>query len=131
MHSLILVPRFYETDAFGHINNTVVAGWFETGRAAVFEVFADPDDASKMPLILARIEVDFVAQIYYGTDVEIRTWVDTMGNSSFHVCQEAWQNGACVARGRAVQVYFDHATQRSAPLPQDKRDKLAALTVKQ
>lgn len=127
MHRLVITPRFYETDAFGHINNTVVAGWFETGRAAVFELFADPDRPAVMPLILARIEVDFVGQIYYGADVEIRTRVGDLGNSSFEVLQEAWQKETLVARGRAVQVHFDHATQRSAPLPDDKRKLLEAL----
>lgn len=127
MHTLTLTPRFYETDAFGHINNTVVAGWFETGRASVFQIFADHERASHMPLILARIEVDFVGQIYYGTDVEIRTGIGELGKSSFEVLQEAWQHGKLVARGRAVQVYFDHQTQRSAPLPDDKRMALTAL----
>ena len=32
MFELTVTPRFYETDAFGHVNNTVVTGWFETGR---------------------------------------------------------------------------------------------------
>lgn len=127
MHSLTLTPRFYETDAFGHINNTVVAGWFETGRATVFELFADADKPTVMPLILARIEVDFVGQIYYGADVEIRTRVGDLGNSSFEVLQEAWQHGNLVARGRAVQVHFDHATQRSTPLDDDKRRRLEGL----
>ncbi|WP_111656015.1 acyl-CoA thioesterase [Isoalcanivorax indicus] len=127
MHCLTLTPRFYETDAFGHINNTVVAGWFETGRATVFELFAEADKPAVMPLILARIEVDFVGQIYYGAEVEIRTRVGELGNSSFEVLQEAWQKGALVARGRAVQVHFDHATQRSAPLSDDKRRLLEGL----
>lgn len=36
MFTLSLTPRFYETDAFGHINNTVITGWFETAREPVF-----------------------------------------------------------------------------------------------
>jgi acyl-CoA thioester hydrolase len=35
MFSVNITPRFYETDAFGHINNTVIAGWFEAGRAPI------------------------------------------------------------------------------------------------
>lgn len=122
-----IFPRFYETDAFGHINNTVVAGWFETGREAIFRIFSPDLDPARMNLILARIEVDFVAQIYYGHAVEIRTGVERLGNSSFTVCQEAWQQGQCVARGRAVQVYFDHGSQRPQPLTGDYREALAAL----
>ncbi|EUC68428.1 thioesterase [Alcanivorax sp. 97CO-5] len=125
MFEQTITPRFYETDAFGHVNNTVVTGWFETGRAPLFRLFGDAENPASMPLILARVEVDFVAQIYYGSDVILRAAIERIGNSSFVVIQQAWQNGALVARGRAVQVYFDHKTQASAPLPDDLRDALA------
>ncbi len=131
MFSTILSPRFYETDAFGHINNIVVAGWFETGRESIFRVFTPELDPQKLPLILARIEVDFVAQIYYGTDVEIRTGIGGFGRSSFTVLQEAWQKDVLVARGRAVQVYFNHETQASEPLPETFRQQLSAHVVEQ
>ena len=31
-----LMPRFYETDGLGHINNTVIPKWFETARTPIF-----------------------------------------------------------------------------------------------
>ena len=124
MFELTLTPRFYETDAFGHINNTVVTGWFETGRSGLFEVFSEGGEAATLPLILARIEVDFVGQIYYGSDVTIRTGIERLGNSSFVVLHQAWQNGKLVARGKAVQVYFEHDKQASAPIPQRFRELL-------
>ena len=33
--------RFYETDALGHVNNTVVPMWIETGRLPIFEFFGE------------------------------------------------------------------------------------------
>ncbi|MFN3714510.1 MAG: acyl-CoA thioesterase [Alcanivoracaceae bacterium] len=125
MFELILAPRFYETDAFGHINNTTVAGWFETGRAPLFQMFSTGSDAASLPLILARIEIDFVTQLYYGADVLLRTGIGDIGNSSFVVLQQAWQNGVLAARGRAVQVYFDHQKQASQPLTESLRGQLA------
>ncbi|MEY1661393.1 acyl-CoA thioesterase [Isoalcanivorax beigongshangi] len=127
MHRTVIEPRFYETDAFGHINNTVIAGWFETGRRGVFELFSSDMDPRNLNLILARIEIDFVAQTYYGSEVEIRTWVERIGRTSFTVSQEAWQNDQCVARGQAVQVHFDWQTQAPAPLSEDQKAALAAL----
>lgn len=129
MLSTLISPRFYETDAFGHINNIVVAGWFETGREHIFRVFTPSLDPQQLPLILARIEVDFVAQIFYGSDVEIRTGIEKFGRTSFVVVQEAWQNEQLVARGRAVQVYFNHETQQSEPLPDRYREVLANYLV--
>lgn len=119
-------PRFYETDAFGHVNNTVVTGWFETAREPIFRIFTPDMDIKTMKLILARVEVDYVAQIYYGTEVTVQTGIEKIGNASFVVWHEAFQHGKLVAKGTAVQVHFDHATQKSSPLPDDLRAALSA-----
>ncbi|MGJ8686274.1 MAG: acyl-CoA thioesterase [Spongiibacteraceae bacterium] len=122
-------PRFYETDAFGHVNNTVVTGWFETAREPIFKVFTPEMDIKKLTLILARIEVDFVAQIHYGKEVEVKTWLEKIGNASFTVIHEASQDGAVVARGKAVQVFFDFESQQSATLPEKYRAELQKYIV--
>lgn len=122
-------PRFYETDAFGHVNNTVVTGWFETAREPIFKIFTPEMDIEKLTLILARIEVDFVAQIHYGSMVQVKTWLEKIGNASFIVVHEASQHGALVARGKAVQVFFDFVTQQSAALPEKYRAELQKYVV--
>ena len=127
MFSLSITPRFYETDAFGHINNTVMTGWFEAGRAPIFQIFTPDMNIQQLTLILARIEVDFVAQTHYGHEVLIKTGIEKVGNSSFVVIQEAWQNDILVAKGKAVQVYFDFKTQKSDRIPDEYREKLEAL----
>jgi acyl-CoA thioester hydrolase len=127
MFNITITPRFYETDAFGHINNTVIAGWFEAGRASIFKIFTPDLDIKQLTLILARIEIDFVAQTHYGDDVIIKTGIELVGNSSFVVCQEAWQNGILVAIGKAVQVYFDFKTQKSDRIPDKQRAQLESL----
>ncbi len=127
MFTMLVSPRFYETDAFGHVNNTVVPGWFETAREPIFRIFTPDMDIKSMNLILARIEVDFVAQIFYGSEVELRTGIEKIGNSSFTVWHEAWQKGICVAKGKAVQVYFNHKTQKSEKLPEHFKVQLEPL----
>ena len=54
----------------------------------------------------------------------LRTGIERIGNSSFVVTQQAWQNGKLVARGKAVQVYFEHDKQASAPIPERFRAEL-------
>lgn len=121
MFSMTVTPRFYETDALGHINNTVLSGWFETAREPVFRLFNPALALGEWNLILARVEIDYVAQTHYGREVEVRSWIGRLGNSSFVVEQEAWQEGACVARGKAVQVFFNYATQKSEAIPAEYR----------
>lgn len=125
MFTTTVSPRFYETDAFGHVNNTVVAGWFETAREPIFRIFSPDMDIRSLSLILARTEIDFVAQIHYGSEVTLKTAIEKLGNSSFVVLHEAWQGGVCVARGKAVQVAFDFATQKSHRIPDGPRAELA------
>ena len=124
MFTMTVTPRFYETDAFGHVNNTVFLGWFETAREPIFRLFTPDMDIRRMNLILARTEVDYLAQTHYGSEVILRTGIERIGNASFTVWHEAWQGGVRVARGKAVQVCFDHASQRSEPIPPVCRQQL-------
>jgi acyl-CoA thioester hydrolase len=120
-------PRFCETDALGHINNTVVPMWFETGRVPVFEIFNPGQDLNQWNVILRKIDVDFVAQIYYGHPVEIRTRVGHVGSSSFVCEHEAWQRGSLVAKGSAVMIYFDFEQQRKQEITVALRVELEKL----
>lgn len=124
MFTSTLMPRFYETDAFGHVNNTVITGWFETAREPIFKIFTPGLEISELSLILARIEIDFVGQIHYGSEVTLKTSIEKVGNASFVVLHEAWQNDNCVARGKAVQVGFDFSSQKSQPISDTQRAAL-------
>lgn len=124
MFKRTLSPRFAETDALGHLSNTTLPIWFEDAREPIFKIFNPELDTQTWNLILARIEVDFVRQIYYGTEVVIRSYIVNVGKSSFTVMQEAWQKGELAARGTATKVYFDYAGQQSARIPDSLRETL-------
>lgn len=121
MFSEKITIRFSDTDALGHVNNTMVPIWFEGARNPVFRLFTPEMDINNWPLILAKIDVNFEAQIYFGEDAEVRTYLSRIGGSSFDVYQELWQSGKRVANGTAVMVNFDYKTQSSAPIPDDIR----------
>lgn len=124
MFSLAIEPRFSDTDALGHISNTVFPVWFEAARAPLFKIFHPSQDLASWPLILARVELDLLAQTYLGEPLEIRTYIGKLGSSSCHVSQEAWQNGKMVAKGLAVMVYFDYANAKAMPIPDGIRAQL-------
>ena len=126
MFSTTVSPRFGDMDGLGHINNTVLPIWFETGRNSLFRIFSPDLDLSPdvWHLILVRTEFDFIRQMYFRSDVEIRTFIVKIGNSSFTVGHEAWQEGELKARGQAVLVYYDFKIKKSMPLPNKIRDIL-------
>ena len=117
MFSMFVEPRFSETDALGHINNTVLPVWFEQARTPIFRFFTPSLAIDEWELILAKIEVSFLKQIYYGKQIEIRTYIESIGTRSFVVYHEAWQSEEKVADGKAVMVHFDHETQKTKAIP--------------
>jgi acyl-CoA thioester hydrolase len=126
MFTYILTPGFTDTDALGHINNTRLPVWFELARNDVFRLFTPDLDPQKWVLILARIELDFVGELFYGSDVEIRTYIDRIGKSSFTVGQEAWQGGTLGAKGQAILVHYSFTEKTSQPLEGELRKSLEA-----
>jgi acyl-CoA thioester hydrolase len=119
-----LQPRFSDTDALGHISNTTLPVWFEQARMPLFRIFHPTLDVKSWPLIIARVEIDFVAQSFWHLPVEVRTGVGKVGNSSFQVVQEAWQDGKQIARGKAVLIHFDYETEKSVPISEEIRSQL-------
>ena len=133
MYKETIAPRFCETDALGHVNNTVVPVWFEKGREPIFKLFTPDMDVRNWKLIIARITVDFLAEIHYGTDldVEIRTGLVKIGNSSMTIRQEVWQRGECCARGDAVMIHYDYQASKSVPIPDQIRTVLERSLMKE
>jgi len=117
-------PRFADTDALGHINNTMLPIWFEDARTPLFKYFTPDLDPKKWRLIIAKIDVEFLAEMFYGHEVEIRTYLGKIGNSSMTVCHEAWQKGKMTAKGTAIMIHFDHQEKQSKPIPDDIREEL-------
>jgi acyl-CoA thioester hydrolase len=119
MFTTTVRARFGDMDILGHINNTVPVVWFELARNPLFQLF-DPNLELKretFPLIMAHTDYDYVSQLYYQYDVEIKTWVTRIGTKSFTVHHEAWQQGRLCVKGSAVTVHYDFNTQESTPIP--------------
>jgi acyl-CoA thioester hydrolase len=120
-------PRFNDTDALGHINNASYATWFEEARRPVFEFFIPDLDPKKWNLIIARIEIDYLAQGSYNKLTTIKTTVEKIGNSSFVLLQEAFQDNVIICRGRSFLVSFDYAHNKSTPILEPIRKKLEGM----
>lgn len=127
MKVLELQPRFKDTDALGHINNASYATWFEEARRPIFELFIPDLDPKKWSLIIARIEIDYLAQGHYQKKATIHTWVEKVGNSSFTLVQEAIQDGKAICRAKSILVHFDYGTQKSVMIPDEIRKKLESI----
>lgn len=117
MFTNIIIPRFLETDALGHINNTVPPMWFEASREPIFRMFSPEMNTNDWKLMLASYTVNFHAETLFGAEVEVKTFVSRIGNSSFDVYQECWQNGQKTVSATTTMVHFVHQEKKSQPVP--------------
>ncbi|MAT50525.1 MAG: thioesterase [Porticoccaceae bacterium] len=106
-------PRFSDTDAAGHINNTAVTQWLEAGRMDLIRRQL-PEPA---PMVIKRIEVDYDREMTHTVEAVVRTGVERIGNKSLTLRQEIWQDGSRRARALVVECCVDFATMTAMPIP--------------
>ncbi|MBC7538025.1 MAG: acyl-CoA thioesterase [Bacteriovorax sp.] len=122
-----LTPRFNDTDALGHINNASYSTWFEEARRSIFEIFNPGLDPKNWNLIIARAEIDYLAQGQYQKEVLIKTSLEKIGNSSFVLLQEAIQVNQVICKAKSFLVHFDYALQKSVPIPSEIKVELEKI----
>ncbi|WP_251553667.1 acyl-CoA thioesterase [Neobacillus muris] len=124
MFRTIIKPRVSETDGAGHINNTTIPIWLEGGRDEVFRMFMPNLSFENWKLVIVNIHVDYLHQLYYGREVEVLTYVQEIGNTSFKLYEEIYQSRNRCVRGSATYVNYNLATNQSEPIPQKIRQQL-------
>ncbi|NPE29676.1 acyl-CoA thioesterase [Methanococcoides sp. SA1] len=114
-----VTPQFVDIDGMKHANNIAIANWFDQAKTSLYRLFTPDLDLSpeKWKLIMVRAEFDYVGEMFYGEDVEIRTFITRIGNSSFTVGQEAWQNGKLGTKGQTVIVHYDYLSDKTILIP--------------
>ena len=125
------VIRFADLDPQGHVNNTVFATYFETGRVTLLRGPKDLLNPPGATSVLARLDINFVKELHWPGTVEIGTGTVEIGRSSYTFLQAIFHEGACAATGRATMVMIDAATRRARPLPEKVVARLEALRMRE
>jgi acyl-CoA thioester hydrolase len=119
--------RYADTDLQGHITNTVFAVCCQNAR---MELLYDP---KRVPIprntqfVIARLVLEFRAEMHWPGTVEIGTRVDRVGWSSATLTQALFVNEACVATAESVVALMDTTTRRSMQLPYETAEALRAI----
>lgn len=127
-HRTSLQVRFRDIDAFGHVNNAVFFSYVELARIRYLLDVLKPDTPfDRMPLILARVELDYRSPIFFGEDVLVDSKVDRIGRSSFDMRHRmtAGNDGRLAGDVHTVLVTYDYAAARPMPVPDAWRDRIA------
>ena len=80
-------------------------------------------------MILARLEVDYLRQLYYrvAEPLCVSSWVTRLGTKSLTLRQELVQDGQVAIRADVVLVVFDFATDASRALTDEERQHWSAF----
>ena len=121
--------RFSDTDALGHVNNTAVAAYLETGRGLLMEAVGTLGGEAGLQTVIVRLEIDYIAEMRWPGRVVIGTRIAALGRSSVTIEQALFQDGRCTARARSVVVAFDMVARCAVPIPDEHRARYRVYMV--
>ena len=124
------IIRFGDLDPQGHVNNTVFATFFETGRVMLLREPGNELGAPGATTVLARLDISFLRELHWPGEVTIGTGTTQVGRSSYSFLQAIFHNGECAGTANATMVMIDAATRKSRPLPDNVVQRLEQLRLR-
>ena len=114
--------RYADLDPYGHVNNAVYLGFFESIRLAYWRALADlagfteleAGDVPGARYVIAETTVRFKAPVYLDDTLHGAASVTRVGNRSYTMdfelrTGELYEDGAIVCEGTAAHVFYDPA----------------------
>jgi len=112
--------RWADNDMYGHVNNVVYYGWFDTAvNALLIERGALDIHHGTTIGFVVETQCNYFAPLAFPQTVEAGIRVAHAGSSSVRYEIALFAEGAetAAAQGHFVHVYVDRATQRPVKLP--------------
>jgi acyl-CoA thioester hydrolase len=115
--------RWSDPDSYGHVNHARALSLLEDARLALAASVPGTTLGRLPDIILARLEVDYLHQLYYraGETLTVRSWIARIGTKSVTIRQELVQDGRAAIRADGICVMFDVRTDTSRALTDDER----------
>jgi acyl-CoA thioester hydrolase len=117
--------RWGDLDAFGHVNNTLYARYYESARLGYFESLMDMrfDPELSSGVIHADMKIAYIKQLHYPSDIDVGCRISRMGNSSLDLDAAIFLKGSdtLISTSRAILVWFDYKANVNKPIPEENR----------
>ncbi len=126
--------RFNDIDLLGHLNNAMYFQFMDLAKVNYFKQFTgDRYDWTKIGLVVAHIDVDFIAPTFINDNIEVLTAVASMSTRSLileqRVVEATTGEVKCVAH--TVMVNFDPSLGKSFPISDEWRNRLSTYEGRQ
>ena len=131
-HFQPITTRWHDNDVYGHVNNVVYYGYFDSAVNAylIEQGGLDIHDGTVVGFVVSS-SCDYFASIAFPDRIEVGLRVGKLGNSSVQYELAIFKQGedeACAA-GRFVHVFVDRESNRPVAIPEPLRAALAELLV--
>src|SRR4051794_16830201 len=110
--------RFGDCDPMGHVNNATYSTYLEEARIEALGGLSN--------FILARVEIDFRAELRAGEEIEVRTRCSRIGTKSLDLEHEMHANGRLAAQAKSVLVGYDYDAGASVELSDEIRRRVSS-----
>ena len=110
--------RFGDCDPMGHVNNATYSTYLEEARIEALGGLSS--------FILARVEIDFRAELRAGEEIEVRTRCSRIGTKSLDLEHEVVAGGRLAAEAKSVLVGYDYESDSSVALSDEIRQRLSS-----
>ncbi len=121
--------RFADVDMFDHVNNAVYLTYVESARVAFYSNLTGLADPRDFGMTVASAKVDFIKPVFYGQTLDVYTRIGRIGNKSWTLEHELRDSGTgeVMAVASTVNVFYDHETGRSRPIPPEIVEKMESF----
>jgi acyl-CoA thioester hydrolase len=116
--------RFGDQDSLGHVNNASIATYCESARLDFSRAVGHAPGRNGIGWVLARLVIDYRAELHYPGKVRIGTAVSRIGTSSSTLVEGLYCDDLCAATSEATVVMIDFATRKAVPIPPALRRRL-------
>jgi acyl-CoA thioester hydrolase len=122
--------RWSDNDSYGHVNNVVYYGWFDTAVNAWLIEVGLLDIAAGDPIgLVVETGCRYASPLEFPQRIEVGLGVATLGRSSvtYHLGVFAAGAEQAAAEGYFTHVYVGRASRRPAELPPPWRGRLRSV----
>lgn len=109
-----------DMDALGHVNNARYFDYFQEARIEWLQQVNIPMNQSTGPVVI-QIAATFLKPVVYPAMLTLKSYIHSLGRSSFQVEHELFQEEELVTQGNSKIVWVDYLHNKSIPVPEEIR----------
>ena len=122
--------RYGDLDPQGHLNNAKYLTYFEQARISYWikmGFFTKDQSFMELGVILADVHITYLEPVYFGQSIKVGVHVTKLGNKSMRWEQNVVDadTGKELAKGEVIIVAYDYQQEKTIPIPQEWREKIA------